>query len=439
MDPCVRSTARALPKGWALCTSVTLGCLAWTLATGALLGLKSALPALGVDVLPLQLLHPLHTLGVVSFLEAGVLSLFAIAMHRNGARCSVPPSWSAAVIGTFVASGAGAIVMGRGSGLEYTPWPLALTALPVVVLAAMGWDAWRGLGRLSARAPEGAWLLLVGLCLTPLGLIERIAGAGYDDASRALMVEWHALDTVFAGFNTSLYGLGILLTAPPGRRPRGLVLYGVATFALLSTFGHHHYVSAQPHVLKMIAFGASMLGVVSFIRHVRALRGVLHMPVTGTSGALIGTGALWTLYAVGSGVVLAVPHVNLILHGTHAIVAHSMGAVIGVNVAIVLGALLDASPGGGERAAVHRLSLWFNIILALIVLDLLAAGVVKGVMRIEGTHHDYQPVIRSILAPLPLLGVALAGVIGCLSVRIARGIRVRAGPVTRVETAGVPS
>jgi len=410
------------------CVAVTLCCLLWTLGTGVLLGVKSTRPTLGVYAMPVQILQPLHTLGVVCFLMAGILTMHAAVIRRAGARCSVPVAWTAAVIAAFSISAAIMIFAGFGSGLEYTSWPLALTILPLGVFVAMGWDAWRNLPHLTNRAPEGAWLLLVGLCLTPLGLAERLSGAGSDDPSRSLMVEWHALDTVFAGFNTALYGLGILLIARPGRgRPlRHPLLFGLATFALLSTFGHHHYVSAQPHTLKLVAFAASMLGMLSFVRHVRAVRLTRAASDLGPGAPLIRAGAIWTIFAVGSGVLLAEPHTNLLLHGTHAIVAHSMGAVIGVNVAIVLGGLFEASRESAtqsdhERATVGRLARWFNVLLVLLILNLLAAGLVKGVIRLGGSHHDYQPVVRSLLSPLPLIGTALMIVVARISLLIVRG------------------
>lgn len=424
MTPRERSSTPSLraAQEQAACFGVTLCCLFWTLGTGVLLAIKSTRPTLALRELPMQLLQPLHTLGVVCFLICGILAMFAIVMRRIGARSALPALWCAAALGIFFVSSAIAILGGHGSGLEYTSWPLVLTVLPLIVFATILWHAWRNIGRLTNRAPEGAWLLLVGLSLTPLGMIERLIGAGSHGASRLLMIEWHALDTVFAGFNTALYGLGVLLIARPGHaRPlRSLLLFGVAAFALLSTFGHHHYLSGQPYSLKIIAFSASMLGVVSFVRHVRAFRRT-HAATDARPGTpLIRTGALWTLFAIASGVLLAEPHVNLILHGTHAIVGHAMGAVIGVNVAIVLGAMIDASGEssatcGHDPVRVRRLSCWFNIALALLVVDLLAAGVTKGVMRIDGTYLDYQPVVRAMLTPLPLIGAVLAVVVVRLS------------------------
>lgn len=430
MEPSTRGSGRKA------CTWVALCCLLWTLGTGVALGIKSTRPAFAVQALPLELLQPLHTLGVVCFLLSGIITLFSIALRRISAPNSVSPAWHAAALGVFFVSSAAAIITGRGSGLEYTSWPLPLGLLPLAVLALTGRDAWRNISRLTARSPEGAWLFLVGICLTPLGLVERVLGAGVDDASRALMIEWHALDTFFAGINTALYGLGTLLVARPGGRSlRKPLLFGVAAFVLVSTFGHHHYISAQPQTLKLIAFAASMLGMVSFVRHIIAVRRPGPAPGAPAAAPLIRTAAVWTLFAVGSGVIFAVPHINLLLHGTHAIVGHSMGAVIGVNVALVLGAMLGDTPWATSRcgsARTRRATRWFNLTLGLLVADLFAAGVAKGVMRVGGSHHDYQGVVRLILAPLPLLGAALACVIAWLILPLV--LTRRAGPLPAAAT-----
>ncbi|MBM4109226.1 MAG: cbb3-type cytochrome c oxidase subunit I [Phycisphaerae bacterium] len=399
----------------------TVACLLWTLATGVVLGVKSARPALGVETVPMQVLQPLHTLGVMCFLFCGTITLASMAIRRASGRYPRTAGAATAGMTAFFALAGGAIAAGKGSGLEYVPWPIALTAVPVLALVATACAAWRHLGGLSAISAEGSWLLLMGLCLAPLGLLERAAGSGAMGPARALMIEWHALDMVFAGVNTALYGLGTLLSAPAGRGRalRGRWLYALAVLALLSTFGHHHYLSPQPLALKVIAFGASMLGLLSFLRHVAMVRRSLAAPAGGAGAPLLLAASLWTLFAVGSGVLLAIPQLNLVLHGTHAIVGHSMGAIIGVNVAIVLGGLLGERRAGEapRPAGPIRSAAWlFNAALALMVLDLLAAGLVKGVVRVGDTHHAYQPLVRSILAPLPVLGLVLAGATVRLSV-----------------------
>lgn len=404
----------------------TILCIAWTLATGVLLGVKSVVPGLGLGVVPMQVIQPLHTLGAVGLLLGGIGTLALIVIRRAGGCAKPLTGLLTPGLGLFMSFGAAGIIAGKGSGLEYMSWPRAITVLPVALLCCIAWVGLRNLRRLSDRSPEGAWLLLMGACLAPLGMIERAAAWGETDPTRALMIEWHALDTVFAGFNTALYGLSILSTSAPGKgRPlRGGWMYTLAIVALLSTFGHHHYASGQPMTLKWIALAASLLGLVSFTRHILMIWRSL-----GSAGRRRGildfSAGAWTAFAIGSGVLLAIPPINHLLHGTHAIVGHSMGAIIGVNVLIILAGMLwgRGDAGSGTAPAVRRAGVTINVALTLVVVDLFAAGVCKGLIRVDGLHGDDQWIVRVVLAPLPLLGLMLSVAIGRLCVLAWSGTR----------------
>lgn len=391
-------------------TGVFIG-LALTLGTGLLLGVKAGRPEVWVQSFPLPVVRPLHTLGTMGLLLCGIVALREIVVRRSGGVSRVPASGLVVIlIGFLVVSGV-MIVLGRGSGLEYLSWPVALTVVPIAVLVLMALDTWRNLACLADLSSEGSWLLLMGLCLAPLGMTERMLSVGVVDITRALTIEWHGLDTVFAGINTALYGAAILATSEPGRgRPlRHRWLYLLAVFALLSTFGHHHYMSGQASALKWIAFTASMLGMVSFVRHVGAVwRGRGRRTGVDAASVLLRSATIWTAVAVGSGVVLAVPQVNLILHGTHAVVGHAMGAIIGVDVMIILAGLIMASGEGVDERRVRRWTLVLNLALGLMVLDLMVSGGAKGLLRVGADHHAYQPLVRGLLMPLPILGCVLS-------------------------------
>jgi hypothetical protein len=398
--------------------ALVLSMLLATLLTGILLGIKATRPTWAVNTLPMQTLVPLHTLGAFAILLTGLSHLLDIVLARIAAERTIPFPALTLLLLAFLLLAAGAILSGRGSGLEYTSWPTVFTLLPVAACMFMLLDVIRHLKRLCDLTPEGTWLLLIGLCLAPLGLAERAASASANWVTRSLMIEWHSLDTIFAGFNTSLYGLAMLLAPAPGRPLRSRWLYALALLALLSTFGHHHYLSAQPRPLKLIALAASMLGAVSFIRHIAASRRALRTPLHATDAGrpLVLAATLWTAFAVGSGVLLAIPQVNLVLHGTHAIVAHSMGAIIGVNIMLVLGSILSAT-GAPASPAVRRGAAVANILLIVIIADLSIAGSYKGIIRLGGTHHDYQPWMRLILSPLPILGAGFAAAMAFLCLK----------------------
>jgi hypothetical protein len=141
--------------------------------------------------------------------------------------------------------------------------------------------------------------------------------------------------------------------------------------------------------------------------------------------------------------------VNLVAHGTYAIVAHSMGSMIGVDTLLILGGI--ASLGGLRRRdgwkgspvndpmrrGLARRLRWVSILLALVCTDLLAAGVAKGFLRMSEPFAAFQPVILLILAPLPLLGAALGGALLWLAAGVLRPSLQRAATIRRqAERAG---
>lgn len=410
-----------------------------TLLTGVYIALLSTRPTIAPWLPTMRTMRPLHTLGMAGMLLCGLIALRSTVFARTNCRATIPGSVLAFVSVVFLIVAAIEITLGRGSGIEYIGWPLWLTWVPIGVLAVMAWDTIVNLDKLTSCSGEGAWLLLIGLCLTPLGMIERIVGVDAYGIARSLSVEWHALDTVFAGFNTALYGLGILLVSEPGsgRPPRNRWLYFLSVFALLSTFGHHHYMSGQLDTLKRIAFVASMLGILSFVRHVRGVWRKNQRLEDDPSSPLIRSASIWMIFAVGSGVMLAIPQVNLVLHGTHAIVGHAMGAVIGVDVMIILAGLLS-QPGARHRSrTIGRYTRLCNIALSLMVLNLIVAGVAKGFMRMSHTHYEYLPVIRGILIPLPFFGIVLSvGLLGLARAARSSGDKARARPARPARSQG---
>ncbi len=395
---------------------VPVAFLALTLVLGVVLGFKAGRPTLWVRAMPMQIVQPLHTLMALLSVFSGVASLTVLALSRlDASQGKGLERFTTLTLLVFAVASSAGILAGGGSGLEYITWPLILTALPAGLFLLLALVALRRLPLLVRLSPEGAWLLPLGLLLVPLGLGERLIGsAQIPSFERGLSSEWHALDTVFAGWNAALYALGILISARPygGGRLRPRPLFLIAGFGLLSTFGHHHYASPQPGIIKSIAVVASMLAAISFVRHLRIVLARTD-EFDEPAAPLLLAAERWTLFAIGSGVILAVPRINLVLHGTHAVVAHSMCSMIGVNVMLVLAGLVHFTHGGGPGSAsrIRRSVRWVNLALALTAACLVAAGIAKGILRTQENFHGYQPTVLLLLTPLPVLGLALTGTI----------------------------
>ena len=422
---------RALPTAASrpLFVFTTLVCLLLALATGLVVAVKVVLPELALLALPLQVLRPLHTLASIGCLFAGISALFLFAGKEAGARgMNALAVVLAVLILTFLPAAALSILIGAGSGKEYVSWSPALTPMLVVLFALLAVSFFANLRAFVGASPEAAWLIGLGLLCIPLGLIEassyRVVGPRF---AKEISLDWHALDIIFAGWSAALYGFGILIVGGKVKPLRATWLYALAAFTFVSTFGHHHYLSPQAQAIKVIALTASMMAGLSFVRHIRTVLRTRGEPAGGPLGPLLRTVELWTLVAIGSGILLAVPRVNLVLHGTYAVIAHSMGAMIGVDVILVLGGLayylrpLEAP----VLARISRYTRWFNVALALMWVDLVLAGVLKGVMRFDTVHAVYQPMVLRMLMPLPVLGLLVAVPLALICFELLRQVAAR--------------
>lgn len=401
--------------------------LTLALALGVLLAVWSLLPR----ALPARawlFLRPQHVQSALALLLGGICA----AGHAFGAALGATRFAAAARLGGLLLLGffpvaAAVLLSGTNGGREYLSWPAPLTLWPAAAMALPAAGLLLDLRRCAARAPEAAWLLGIGLCCIPLGLAEHaLARLSPLSFARALSFEWQALDFFFAGINASLYGFGILAARDPAKPLRSRGLFLLAAFAFVSTFGHHHYLSPQPAAIKWAALIASLLGGVSFVRHLRAARArPAQAFAPRAADPFLRLAERWTLFAIGGGILLAIPQINLLAHGTHAVVGHAMGAMVGVGVMLVLGCLLHAQPER-DAAAVGRLAAharFADAALAAIVLDLTVAGLAKGWLRLDSGHEIQQATVERLLLPLPALGLLLAWPLLGILRELGRGAR----------------
>lgn len=401
---------------YGLLLMIAAGCLLAALLSGFATGAISASP-LSLPVL--RRLPPLHTTLALAWIFFGTTALVGLFTADASRRALWQSRGAMTMALLFLAAAVGGAVRGSFSGREYLTWPpwasLPLGALFLCSLSAV-LQAWP---RLLAHSREAAWLLLLGALLLPLGLAEAhlyLVPALARDPGRDLAVQWHALDTVIAAWNILLYGIGMLLLPPRSKPLRGSALFLIAATGILFDFGHHNYPSPQPHLLKIVSFSATMLAFVSFVRHVRTLRR--------SAGAADGVLAFlrqvegWTLFAVGTGILMAIPWINVYLHGTYAIAGHTMGCMIGVNSLLILGGgWVWAGADLRERLGLLR---WNTMFLALFCLAFIAVGLAKGLLRADHDFLAWNPLLQPWYAVLPVAGLPLIGTLGWMAVDLLR-------------------
>jgi len=393
--------------------------------SGALFVIASAIGMVAAIVLaapdslsafaPFEILRPLHTFCALAAVILGLQALIALLAEGNVSK--IRRRLQLAALLAFCVGGGVSVLTGQGTGREYFTWPVfwtALLALSLLMSLLTILEAWT---RLVRRSPEGAWLIALGAAFMLLGLAEsyvwRLPFIGADFV-RDLTIQWHGIDTFFAGLTTALFGCGAFMLSDKPKPLRGAMLFGLAAFSMLFAFGHHHYASPQPHFLKVLAFLASMVAIVSFWRNFIAYRRLpVHSVSARYAAPLWRTALLWTTVSIASGILFAIPQLNVIAHGTYLIVVHAMGSMIGAYFVIIVagGLTLSAKPQCVRPSRIRLGLRLLNFSLAGLWLVLGATGLAEGMIRANGDHFDYQETRDFFLTGFPIIGVILcAGV-----------------------------
>lgn len=421
LDPHWLATNRAAVRLFMLAAA----CIVVAAVFGLITSIKIAEPGFALVGLPFQRLRPLHTFFSISAVISGLLALIAaITGSSQTSRTAMPRQLI--LMALFIGAGSLTLAAGITSGREYISWHPALSLLLFAAVFDAALQVVRARRVLLLRSAESLWLIGLGFLFILLGLIEShlwlLPDIGYNSV-RDLTVQWHGLDVFFAGINAALYGCAIQVTSRQGKPLRARSLFLIATASMLFTFGHHHYVSPQPGFLKVLALVASLLAMVSFVRHLRTTQamGEQSSPIA----PLLKAVETWTLVAVGSGILMAIPYINTVLHGTYAVVIHAMGSMIGVNLMIVLAggfAMLGKETllrAGRIRFGVRVI----NYALTALWLGLTLIAVMEGLLRVNTDYLMISSKLRPMLYVFPVVGSALLFGLLFLCVELWRGCR----------------
>ena len=404
--------------------------------------------------LTLQHLRPLHTTFATAWVFLGATAVLhaAAALARPGERAlgrwTDRAQW-------WLWCGAGAAMLvtlaaGVFSGREYLEChPL----LSVPVLA--GWGClivhWaRATGFRLRGQPVYAWMWNVGLWLfvytfveAHLYLFDGIAGR----PARDIALQWKAYGALVGSFNLLVYGAIAFVagrvagTDAVARSNAAFALFFVGLLNSLTNFAHHTYHLPQSAIVKWVSFVVSMAELVILAKVladvVRLLGGWPGRAALVTRACLAAT-TVWTLLQMTVSILISVPPINALFHGTHVVTAHAMGSMLGIDSMALFGACAWVLVAAGAReAAVQRSRavlgavVWLNAALLPFWVGLLIHGVAVGMQRYAGASAP--PVY---LARFPLLfawsGAAAAVGILWLVIALARaGWRAAAGRAPR--------
>jgi hypothetical protein len=173
-------------------------------------------------------------------------------------------------------------------------------------------------------------------------------------------------------------------------------LFGVGLLNSFTNFAHHTYHLPQDPLVKWISFVVSMMEIVILCRALYDLLRLFRTQSAGPFCAARGSFAAskyWSVFILLSAVLISVPPLNAIIHGTYAVTGHAMGATIGIDTMVLIGALiwilgehLVAREGAGASEVLHTptirsIVIGLNVGVAALVVWLHVSGTITGVTR----------------------------------------------------------
>jgi nitric oxide reductase subunit B len=304
--------------------------------------------------------------------------------------------WAGAGLGILIT-----LPMGITSGREYMGFHPAFSIPILLGWLLFAWNFFRATWRGFWSRPVYVTMWGVGTLFFVFTFIEQHAWMLPEVFERPvvdLRIQWKACGTLVGSFNLFVYGSliygGEKLTGDSSYGCSRLAygLLGVGLLNSFTNFAHHTYHLPQSELVKWIAFVVSMVEIVILARVILDMVKALEAKKTEGFEAphfFFKAAKVWTLVMLVISILISVPSLNSVIHGTPVVLAHAMGTEIGIDSMVLFGAiawiLTELRGSQAVSTTLTRVAAkGFNHGTALLVGWLLASGLVIGVTRYEG-------------------------------------------------------
>jgi nitric oxide reductase subunit B len=368
-------------------------------------------PALHEAGFGLTKLRPLHTTFASVWIFGGCVAVMYhyLANEAGGlSRGDTRRFWFHTAC--WITAGIGIVItlaLGVFTGREYIGLHPAFS-----VLMLLGWFAFAI--NFLRRALPGFWSKPVYMYFWTTGVLyfvyTFVEGHAYllpsvqEYPLRDINLHWKSCGTLVGSFNFLVYGSLIYISERlTGDRKYGqsgiaFMLFGVGCLNSFTNYAHHTYHVPQSHLVKWIAFVVSMTEVVILAKImfdlVKALR---KRAPAGRYDATLGflvAAKWWTMVMLFFSILISVPTLNSLIHGTHMVTGHAMGTELGIDSMVLFGAitflltdLYRRCPSVCAQLHAPRMrsfTVVLNVAMAVLVAWLSVSGTVHGIYRYYG-------------------------------------------------------
>ncbi len=394
------------PILWLLLLALGAGALTVLSGSVAILVYTSHEPWLRSVGLTLQQLRPIHeTCSFAWVFLGGVSVVYAYLLTTHGPLAEAVLRrlrwhvvlWAAAGVGILAT-----ILSGRLTGREYLgyPWWFSIVILAGWLLFVRNFFACQGANLHGQPAYIYMWTVGVPLFVVTyleahLYLLEPVSARPVRD----IALQWKSYGVMVGSFNLLAYGALMWVsgrvkgTDSYARSNTAFALLFVGLLNTFTNYGHHTYHLPQTPWIHWISFSVSMLEVIILAK---VFLDLLRLPrVSGESlpvpQLFMRLATFWSFLMLVQSVGISIPPLNTFIHGTHVVVSHSMGSMIGIDTMILLAAfgwIVQQVAGPTVKAVrgkgVLMAARFANVFLVVFWAAFLSRGLVSGWVRYAG-------------------------------------------------------
>lgn len=375
---------------------------------GLLAALQYILPGFGRDQFSFEKLRPLHVSSAVFWIISSAMgAVLTYQQEHNGKKLKNESlvKWQFYIFSASFVSILISYFFGVFSGREY--WEFhPLFAIPIVI----GWIIFVinfATNNLKLKgAPVYVWMWFTGAVFFLFTYLESnlwlIPGIR-NELVKDMTIQWKSYGSMVGAWNQMIYGSSIYLMDKIAGNKKyshskmAFGLYFLGLFNLMFNWGHHIYTLPTLPYIQYIAYLVSMTELYLFGRILYLWKSSLSTAkkhIHNRPYQFLVSSDFWVFMTLGLAIAMSVPVLNLYMHGTHVIVAHTMGATIGINSFLLLSFAYDIIGDAGpvmkkNKKLIDRGIILTNVSLLVFWLALIIAGFIKSYWQMSNTEEPF--------------------------------------------------
>jgi nitric oxide reductase subunit B len=314
---------------------------------------------------------------------------------------------------------------GKFGGREYFEYPAALSIPIFLTWILFGVNYFRTVSKSKGPWPVYYWMWATGIIFFFITFCEAylwVIPYFRESMIREIIVQWKSYGALTGSWNMLVYGTAIYVASriagseDIAKSKLAYSLYFLGLFNLMFGWAHHTYLVPSQTWIRTFAYMVSMTELLILGKILWDWRGSLQAYQKNkycNAYRFLFAADIWVFVNLVLALLISVPALNLITHGTHITVAHAMGSTIGINTMILLSSVFyvirEELPLEIHSGCTRQVQIGYwtaNVSLAVFFTALILAGLGKGLYT-GATFQDMMLQIRPFLLIFAVSGVTL--------------------------------